>query len=109
MTPQQKAEELSKRYSKPVHGTGDCEYETYAAALEMSAFKDAQLEKYLCSTKEILQKTLQMLDDTYPVSGCQKLPRKVKKIVNNLEIEIKTIDSIISDLHNGKIWQNLEK
>lgn len=97
MTPQQKAEELSKRYCKPVHGTGDCEYEAYTAALEMSVFKDAELEKYLQSQRQILKDTIDAFDRYH------KPTRKIKKLLETLEIEIETIDSIILDLHNGRI------
>lgn len=36
MNYKEKAKELGKKYSKPCHGMGDCEFESMQAALEMA-------------------------------------------------------------------------
>ena len=57
MTPEEKAKELGKKYSKPCHGTGDCEFEATQAALEMAQWKEQQMidkaVKWLKSNRHI--------------------------------------------------------
>lgn len=43
MTPEEKAEELGKKYSIPCRGIGDCEFEATQAALEMAQWKEQQM------------------------------------------------------------------
>lgn len=43
MTPEEKAKELGKKYSKPCRGIGDCEFEATQAALEMAQWKEQQM------------------------------------------------------------------
>ena len=51
MNNKEKAKELGKRYSKPCHGVGDCEFEATQSALEMAQWKDEQFQE---EKKELL-------------------------------------------------------
>lgn len=55
MTPEEKAEELGKKYSKPCHGIGDCEFEATQAALEMAQWKEQQM----------IEKVVKWLENNY--------------------------------------------
>lgn len=41
----EKAKELGKKYSKPCHGMGDCEFEATQAALEMAEWLREEYKK----------------------------------------------------------------